>query len=324
MSPAIAFALLAPLTLAGCAGFGHGMSQACAFDRKAQFAVRFARGLPLADAMIDGHHATMMVDTGASGSLIARDASDRLKLRTDLTKVYQIEGIGGTSFEHPVTISSLTVGDLTLPERTLMVGPFKLPVLNGEVPDGILGNDIMALYDVDLDLPHGRVTLYAARNCPAGGPPWQEAYDRVPIPYSAPGKPFAFVPATIDGYASVAILDSGAMATTVSRSFALSAGTTEASLDQDRAGTVLGASVSRTESRLHQFSTMTVGAERFQKPRFVVTDLPQDISDMIIGVDFLHARRVWISYLSRMVYIARPQRRVPETGAASGQTQAPR
>jgi predicted aspartyl protease len=324
MNPRIAFALLASLALTGCVGSGRDASRACAFDRKAQFAVRFARGLPLADAVIDGHPTTMMVDTGASGSLIARDASDRLKLRTDPTKVFQIEGIGGTSFEHPVTISSLTVGDLTLPERTLMVGPFKLPVLDGETPDGILGNDIMALYDVDLDLPHRRVTLYAARNCPGGGPPWQEAYDRVPTPYSAPGKAFAFVPATIDGYASVAILDSGAMATTVSRSFALSAGTTEASLDQDRSGTVLGASVSRTVSRLHRFDTMTVGAERFRNPRFVVTDLPQDISDMIIGEDFLRSRRVWISYLSRMVYIARPQRRPAATEAAPVQTPAAR
>jgi hypothetical protein len=32
------------------------------------------------------------------------------------------------------------------------------------------------------------------------------------------------------------------------------------------------------------------------------------MADMIVGEDFLRTRRVWISYLSRMVYIGAPER----------------
>jgi Aspartyl protease len=313
----IAFALLAAVSLAACAGPPRDSPQACAFARKAAFSVRFVHGLPLTDAFIDGTPATLLVDTGSTDSLVGRDAAERLKLRTDFTKVSGIAGIGGTSFEHPVTISRLAIGDLTIPERSLIVGPFAMPDLDGIRPDGILGNDIMARFDVDLDLPHRRVTLYTARNCPSGVPPWQERFTRVPTPEAAPGRALAFVPAVLDNHSALAILDSGATFTAVDRRFAIGSGTAQASLDADFGGAVSGAWVSRAAIRLHRFTTASIGAERLATTRFVVTDLPQDMADMIIGEDFLRTRRVWISYLSRMVYIGAPARHQLESPSAT-------
>jgi Aspartyl protease len=313
----IAFALLAAVSLAACTGAGRDSPQACAFDRKTAFSVRFAHGLPLTDALIDGNPATLVVDTGSTASLIGRDAVERLKLPPNLSEVFQINGIGGTSSEHPVRISSLAVGDLILPGRYLIVGPFAMPDLEGTRPDGILGNDIMAQFDVDLDLPHRRVTLYAARNCPSGVPPWQERFTRVPTPEAAPGRALAFVPAVLDNHSALAILDSGATFTAVDRRFAISSGTAQAALDADFGGTISGASASQVAIRLHRFTTASIGAERLAATRFVVTDLPQGMADMIVGEDFLRTRRVWISYLSRMVYIGAPARHQPANSSAA-------
>ena len=55
------------------------------------------------------------------------------------------------------------------------------PGVPGGAPDGLLGVDILARYELDLDLPHGKATLYRGRTCAGMLPGWKAPYATIPF-----------------------------------------------------------------------------------------------------------------------------------------------
>jgi hypothetical protein len=54
-------------------------------------------------------------------------------------------------------------------------------------------------------------------------------------------------------------------------------------------------------------ASVTVAARRSPSCR---SDFPLTESDMLIGEDYMHARRFWLSYATKMLFV-QPLRRVP-------------
>jgi hypothetical protein len=50
---------------------------------------------------------------------------------------------------------------------------------------------------------------------------------------------------------------------------------------------------------------MEVGTEVLRNPEIIVTDVRLSDADLVLGIDFLIARRIWFSYGSRQVFIMR-------------------
>jgi hypothetical protein len=57
-------------------------------------------------------------------------------------------------------------------------------------------------------------------------------------------------------------------------------------------------------SRLHRFGKLELGNLVLRNPEIVVTDVNITEADLVLGVDFLSSRRVWLSYGSRRIFIA--------------------
>jgi predicted aspartyl protease len=299
-------AALLLLGLAACGGPPAGSVEACAFVRQASFAIHVEQNRALVDVQLDGKPATLMLDSGSNATLLTRAAEDRLKLPMEYSKVERIDGVGGSSFGHPVHADIFSVGELKLSDRTLPVGGFEIVGRGGITPDGFLGTDVIGGYDIDLDLPGQRVTLYRARDCPNGAPPWSFPSTRLAAPPTAPGLGYAFISAIVNGHPLLGFLDSGADVTTIDRTAALSIGISEGELDQDRAVAMSGAVPFRAASRVHRFASLRIGDDQYNGLRLVVTALPVNTASMLVGMDYLHTHRIWISLQSRVVYISHP------------------
>jgi hypothetical protein len=87
---------------------------------------------------------------------------------------------------------------------------------------------------------------------------------------------------------------------------ALALGVTEAALSRDRATVTLGAAAERLNSHLHRFSHMEVGGEIVRNPALIVADVSLKDADLILGIDFLGSRRIWLSYGSQQIFLSRP------------------
>ena len=64
-------------------------------------------------------------------------------------------------------------------------------------------------------------------------------------------------------------------------------------------------SAEQLDGRVHRFSQLAIGAEVIRDPEIGVTDLRLSDADLVLGVDFLQSRRVWMSYGSQQIFLSR-------------------
>jgi hypothetical protein len=75
-------------------------------------------------------------------------------------------------------------------------------------------------------------------------------------------------------------------------------------LARDRSVTTQGVAGEALTSHVHRFAKLEVGTVVVPNPEVIVTDLKLTDADMVLGIDFLKSRRVWLSYGSRRIFIS--------------------
>jgi hypothetical protein len=69
---------------------------------------------------------------------------------------------------------------------------------NGYTPlDGIIGGDVLSMFDVDLDLGRKSITFYEVHGCAHVTPPWAGPFASVPIKVTS--RHNIVVPVEVDG-----------------------------------------------------------------------------------------------------------------------------
>ncbi len=294
------------LALAGCASLQGG--DTCAFVRKGEITVRFVSGLPVADVMIDGHPVPMIVDTGGNATVLTDTTVKELGLSYQYNFTHIITGAGDrTAITHPVRVGTIAVGAVTINPGMIAVVPAGSDgVINPlyRVVGGALGLDVLGHYDLDIDMPHQRITLLAPRYCPQGRPPWQGPY-AAPTPVEMPvpqgNMPFSV---RLDGHPVMAVFDTGDSHTTVSLEAAAAAGVDEAALQHDPVMRISGIHGREAVAHVHRFRELDIGGLRFRNPLLPVEHLPIPGPTMVIGEALFRHTRVYISYASERVFIA--------------------
>jgi clan AA aspartic protease (TIGR02281 family) len=100
------------------------------------------------DNQVDVH---LMLDTGASGTVINPEIADRLNMNLSTARKTQGRVVGGAVIEvHQVTLRRITVGPHTRENVAVFVVPHKGPAANY---DGLLGMDVLRglKYTVDFE-----------------------------------------------------------------------------------------------------------------------------------------------------------------------------
>lgn len=316
------------LTLAGVlATSPDAIAQSrCKFVRIAEWPVRFVGGHIVVDGTINGNKVGIMLDTGAPRSILLRAAAVRLDLPRHELRGGTMYGMSGESRAEQVTVDDFRVGDAATSTVTLVVAG------EGDVAEGVdmlLGEDFLLNFDVEFDLAHRAVRLFAPKDC-----------DGVSLAYwtrDAPGV-VEIEPARAGTLATVwgvgaqiffmvkindrpiqAMLDSGAPSSMLTRDDAKVAGITP-----EMAGVVRSSASpglpggKKLESWTAPFRTFAIGNETIDNPRIRFTDMYTDntysqsgrvvprviwhIRPMLLGADFLQAHRTLVSHSQRRLY----------------------
>ena len=292
--PALLMALAAPGALAAPTPEG------CTPQRLAEVAIELVETLPRVTLSVGGQPIRLVLDTGAERTLVTPEAAKRLRLTAQAAYPRTVQGLTGGAGANDASLRHLSAGGHALPDAGVLVTGISLPSGPGGPTDGLLGADILADFDVEIDLPHHRLTLYTPRTCPAAPLPWPAPYETIAAHRSL--HDHLFFPVTLDGHPWAAVIDTGSQTSVLD---AQAAGLSAAMLGRDPASTVRGATAAVMESHRHQFRRLEVGREAMANPTLTVTRFSLEDADLILGVDFLASRRVWFSYATRQVFVAR-------------------
>lgn len=273
---------------------------ACRVEQRVEAPVALVEGFALVPASLGGRAVTMVLDTAAQEHLLTPEAAADFALAPDPTRRSQLFGTGGQVIVENAVLPPLRVGGLVLPPRSVPVAPLPgLPPTDPPVA-GLLGAPLWAGYELELDVPRGRMALHAVRDCLDGPRPFAPPYVLLPMRLGPEGQPLVTV--SVNGVALTAVLDSGSRATLLTEQAAARVGLGAA----QRMGTARGVDGSAVPVRQHAATELRVGWEAL--PGAVVSVARIDIpgADMLLGMDYLGGRRVWVSYASGRVFIQAP------------------
>ena len=277
----------------------------CTLDRQAEIQVTMLRNIPMVVTFVNGEAARMILDTGAERTVLSETAARRLKLQTDWSQLSSSQGVGGRIRYYGLKADTFEVGAVKLHDRPFSVGVVGWK-FGSDPPDGFLGSDVLSMFDVDVDLGGGRVTLYRPRKCQSGTPPWGVPYETLPLTQLAPDHALYSVPVTVDGHLLKATLDTGAETTSMATRTANALGIGSDVLSHDRSIDVTGFGPNTAYSHVHRFREIKIGKEGSANPMLSVIDLPEFAGDMLLGADFLRQHRVWLSYTTQRVFVSLP------------------
>jgi predicted aspartyl protease len=278
----------------------------CSLTMVAQIPLEVQDHLLVVPAGINGKQVHLVVDTGAERTTITDGAADRLGLPHDPRYINQSLGIGGATTATDVTIDRLMLGGVHFPINRIAVGAFSLRTERGLSADGLLGADILLAFDLDIDVPEGRLTLYRSRVCPNAQPPWPEpAFEITGV---RTRKDRLLLPFELDDVSGLAILDTGAQGNVIGVDMARRMGLSEHVLARDPSIRQHGVGPEETISHLHQFKRLQIGPVAEEAPRITVMASDFGLGDALIGEEFLQGRRVWLSFRNRQVFVSRRSR----------------
>ena len=286
-----------------CAAEGSA-ADGCGTSRIGEVTVATLRNSPLVTVSANGHPVTLLLDTGAEWTILTPAVAQRIGAEAPRVAFdRQVRGIGATLGTHEVELRSFTAGGVAMPWRRVRVAGVNIPSVFSGPLDGVLGADALSNFDVELDVPRHRMVFYTKQSCAAAAPAWTAPFIRI-----ATGRSFGnhlFFPVQLDGHRLDAFIDTGAQLSVISTRAARALGVTEAALARDRATVTVGAAGERLTSRVHRFSRLELGGEMVRNPEIVVADFKLSDADLVLGMDFLAARRLWISYGSQQIFLSR-------------------
>ena len=290
-------AILLPLLLFALAACAAGPGLDCRLDKVADLPVQLVNNVPVLSVEINGRPASLVLDTGSDSTVLTRVAARRLGVAGG-GETRTIGGAGGRAQVAVARLDSLALGPVLLTGTRALLGDAPAPPL-----DGLLGIDVLVDFELELDVPQRRVTLYRARACITAQPGWPGPVTRLPVQQKA-GSGHLFVPVEVNGQTLRGILDSGASRSTLSLQAAEDIGLGRRALAQLPATRGQAVNAEGIVVRTAGVREMRVGADRLDRPALGVADLPPFAGDLLVGGDYMTTRRMWISFRLGRVFVA--------------------
>jgi clan AA aspartic protease (TIGR02281 family) len=286
---------------------------ACKLARITEWTVQSQTGRLIVEGALNGQPIGVLLDTGAQSSMMTRSAADRLGLTRHEARGYRAYGIGGETHVEYAVVDELKIGDASRRNMRVMV--------LGERDFGrrfsfLLGYDFFEHADIEFDLANNAVRVFQPQDC---GDAW--------LGYWAPGatgavplesdsvKAALLVNVKLNGRTFVAEIDTGAAGSLVSRQVAALLGITPDTPGVVAAGKSGGLGAGRPERSLATFESFAIGDEVIRSPSIAFTNLEvaiartgsrleshSELRDMLLGVDFLRAHRVYVAQSQKKLY----------------------
>lgn len=283
---------------------------ACELRQIVELPVTLAGNRPLIPVSIAGRDMQMMLDTGAGRSLIWDSSARELNLKIlPITQSNKMYGAGAAVVTVGlVSVKDFKLGGMTFPKISLYAA------FHGDTPPnvaGVLGEDFLDTFDLDVDLRSRRVRLFLPKGCDGDQVVyWAKAYYMAKMVRSNSDAHRVLSNVSLDGHAAVAIFDTGAERTLVTTRFVRQNGVSPGSPMQ----------IGEAYNTSHAFfRVLSVGSETIQNARLEIgnlfsTDTEVQMGalvghlvtvaapDLVIGADFFMAHRAYIARTQGIIY----------------------
>ncbi len=263
--------------------------------KQAELSVQLRDGFAFVPASIGDVPVTLLLDTGAQGMLLTPGIVEALHLPVDPHAGTRLLGTGGVRDAPNVLLRGLRIGDLLMADGSVPVAALPGVPQTKPLLAGLLGGQFLEIYDLDLDVPHGRMALYDALGCAA--PPFPLPYGILPLNVSPEGD--VFVTVQLNGESLLALVDTGSRASIITEQAAERLGLS----GPGSANLARGVDGSTLPVRHLRVRRLQVGTEVTADAPISVSPLQLGRGDMLLGLDYLGRHRVWISYRTGRVLI---------------------
>jgi len=250
---------------------------------------------------INGTDTRFILDTGAFFNFMSKANAASLGLKLEPAPFgYRMGGVGGETSIQQAHVKEFGILGTTLKNVDFIVG-------GTDVGDALLGANLLNFADLELDLAHGKVTLFKAEHCEkASLAYWVKDGKYNVADLESADREYdrrSFLTVTINGRKVRAVLDSGAAATLLSRDAAKRAGIDVKALGLQAGTSSFGIGAKPVRTWTVNIDTFSVGSETIQHSQMMVLDGNfGDKTEMLLGVDFLLAHHMFIANSKKKAY----------------------
>ena len=225
----------------------------------------------------------------------------------------------GKSARHYVTIHKLTLGEMSTTRDMNYVVMGEDQSHDSDI-DGIFGAEILAAYDVELDLAHGKLSLFMKDHCPGKVVYWTQDY--VEVPFTLDGSLHVTFKAELEGHPLRALLDTGASLSILSAQTARRLFDFDPGSDTPPDGYVFAGGGTDMPFYRHRFGLLDIAGVGFRNTEFeIVADKASRVmrehapiqrdfmnetleTPLVIGLHHLVKLRAYIAYDERVLYVS--------------------
>ncbi|MEA1651922.1 retroviral-like aspartic protease family protein [Nitrospirillum sp. BR 11164] len=271
----------------------------CHLNKISELPVRLERNQPIVEATVNGTAVRALLDTGAEMTVLSQAGAERLGL--EVSSQHKLGGIGGTAAMGQVKLKKLSAGDWWADAPMVHV------VQNdnfGPDVEMILGQDIFAQYDVELDFANGAVRFFEPKGC--SGVPlayWAQDYAEAALRPTLPlGHRDIQVRVALNDRETWALLDTGFTHSSVLLRTAHLADVHEDGPDVAVGTEFHGIGKKHVPTWIGTFASFTIGDETVRRVRLNVGDFavfgePDRVNaiGMFLGADFIKTHRIYIA-----------------------------
>ncbi|HVU80373.1 MAG TPA: aspartyl protease family protein [Rhodanobacteraceae bacterium] len=293
---------LAACALLACAASAPATA-GCTLGKYGTLSVEMIGERPTTLVKVNGAATRFTIDTGAWFDFMSRANAEALGLRLVPAPFgFRMGGIGGSAAAEVATIKDLGFLDTDLHNVDFVVG-------GSDAGEGSLGANLLDFADLEIDLAHGKVTMFKPDDCRKSALAyWVKNGGTYNVADLHPSFDFndrrSFVDVTINGKTVRALLDSGAVATLLDRRAAERVGIDLHGPGVKQGGRIGGLGEKTYQSWIVPIDSFSVGTETIQHSEMLVMDgnLGDGSTDMILGVDFMLAHHMYIANSQRKLY----------------------
>ena len=293
----------------------------CTLGKLAELPVTMDGLRPLVSAKVNGEPARLVVDSGAFFSMVTPRAAEKFKMSSSGLPGFYLQGAVGTTSARLGKAAEFELDATTFKNLEFLVAGDTL----GDA-DGLLGQNILGILDIEYDLANGVVRIFRPADCEkvmlAYWATSVAAVSMMPIARTTPVDPHIYGRARVNDLPIRVAFDTGAGRSMLKLSTALKAG---ARLEADQASmdeAARGIGRRATDSYILPFSSLEIGNETIKNTRLRVAKTDFSGADMLLGADFFLSHRVFVSQSQHALYFTYnggPVFRLDDEGVRAGQ-----
>lgn len=274
----------------------------CKLQKVADLPVTMAGLKPHVPVKINGRDAVLVADSGAFFSMIGEESARRLALGRGMTPPgLRVRGIGGAAAVKVGVADRFELSGGVLTNVDFLVGD----LAPGSRADGILGQNVLGVLDVEYDFANGAIRLFKPMGCEKARLAYwagEKPVNVLPFRKTTPLEPHIIANASVNGRPIRVIFDTGAFRSVLEQSTAERLGFRPDAPGVEHAGLSGGIGPRRLENWIAPFDEFAIGGEAIRNTRLRVAPISLAKADMLLGADFFLSHRILVSNSQDQVY----------------------